>query len=203
MRISYTEEEDYQGQFALWRANVGRSLAGARGQAALRDLEAALLALPEKRLIQNHLARKGEVCTTGALVLQRKMSLGQAREQALAELEREAGTSECWECYHPASAHLESGCSACAIRVEEQASLPEAKRYWTVCPAYEQAPEDEPGVEGSTEDSAIAVGVPRLVAWRLVELNDIELDYLTPEDRYTRVLAWTQSRLRNPAPEMF
>lgn len=44
MRISYSDEEDSPGQFALFQANCRRSLQGKKGQAALRELEAALLA---------------------------------------------------------------------------------------------------------------------------------------------------------------
>jgi hypothetical protein len=67
MRIQLAEEEDFPGQSELWAANVERSLKGKKGQAALRELEAALLALPEKRLIADHLEANGEVCALGAL----------------------------------------------------------------------------------------------------------------------------------------
>lgn len=46
-RVGWSEDEDYPGQFALWRANLERSLAGRKGQAALRDLEAAMVVRPE------------------------------------------------------------------------------------------------------------------------------------------------------------
>ncbi len=51
MRISYNEDEDFPGQIDLWQANLERSLKGRKGQSALRDIEQALLALPEKKLI--------------------------------------------------------------------------------------------------------------------------------------------------------
>lgn len=40
-------------------------------------------------------------------------------------------------------------------------------------------------------------GIPPLVAWKLVELNDIELELrdFTPEQRYERVLAWAQQHI--------
>jgi len=43
MRIGYSEDEDYPGQFELWQANCQRSLKGKKGQAALRELEACSL----------------------------------------------------------------------------------------------------------------------------------------------------------------
>src|SRR5258708_7100863 len=68
MRINYSEDEDFNNQALMWEANQRRSIKGRKGQSALRELEAALLALPEKRLIANELERKdGEVCAVGAL----------------------------------------------------------------------------------------------------------------------------------------
>ena len=68
MRINYSDEEERPGQFALWDANCRRSLHGKAGQIALRDLEAALLALPAPRLLKDVLvsADGREVCAVGA-----------------------------------------------------------------------------------------------------------------------------------------
>jgi hypothetical protein len=69
MRINFCDDEDFNNQALLWEANQERSIKGRKGQAALRELEAALLALPEKRLIANELENaQGEVCAIGALV---------------------------------------------------------------------------------------------------------------------------------------
>lgn len=67
MRVQCSEEEDFQNQGFLWEANRDRSLRGKKGQTALRELEAALLALPDKRLIADHLESKSGVCALGAL----------------------------------------------------------------------------------------------------------------------------------------
>ena len=68
MRLNWTDDEDHPGQFALWQANCRRSLRSRQGQAMLRELEAALLALPEKRLVAHTLATEtGDVCAVGAL----------------------------------------------------------------------------------------------------------------------------------------
>lgn len=68
MRLTLCEDEDFPGQAFLWEANLERSLKGKKGQASLRELEFALLALPEKRLITDELENlKGEVCALGAL----------------------------------------------------------------------------------------------------------------------------------------
>lgn len=36
---------------------------------------------------------------------------------------------------------------------------------------------------------------PRLVTWAIVEMNDFELDWVSPEQRYTRMLAWVEHNL--------
>lgn len=66
-RSNYTDDESYPGQFAMWRGQVNSAIRGRRGQSFLKDLLAALDAMPEKRLIKNDLVRGGEVCTIGAL----------------------------------------------------------------------------------------------------------------------------------------
>jgi len=150
----YSEDEDYPGQFGLWQANCSRSLKGKAGQAALRELEKALLALPKKRLIAGELENaQGEVCAVGALKKYR-------------------GTTE------------------------TQAS-----------PTYD--------MEGVGRE----LGMPRLVAWKVVAVNDIEIDGsyvdaegptrygsalrqfipVTPEERYGQMLAWVQSQIAKEA----
>ncbi len=78
-------------------------------------------------------------------------------------------------------------------------------------------PEDE------SDEVGIAAGMPRLVAWKVVALNDITLDVvwevahgplnrweatykggivlirdMTPEERYEKVLAWVRGHLEQP-----
>lgn len=50
-----------------WRGAVNSAIKGARGQAFLTDLIAALDALPEKRLIAEELEQEGAVCAIGAV----------------------------------------------------------------------------------------------------------------------------------------
>lgn len=134
MRISYSEDEDWPGQFELWQANCERSLRGKQGQEELRELHAALLALPEKRLIVGSLVDdEGGVCAIGAY--------GQRKGLDLSKFDPESDT-------------------------------------------------DEVGIEG---------GMPKLVAWKVVEMNDIQLDRETPEQRYAAMLAWVESKLRAAA----
>lgn len=144
MRIGYSDEEDYPGQFALWQANCKRSLDGRCGQQALRDLRDELLAMPSKRLIVGDLAGEGEVCAVGALLRHRGI--------AQSELERLNGSTDPADWY--------------------------------------------------TDEIASRYGVPPLVAWKLVELNDMELAAFrdaTPEQRYVEVLAWVNEHIHEPA----
>lgn len=139
MRISYTDDEEFGGQFALWQANCRRSLAGKKGQAALADLEAALLAMPDKRLIEGGLACNGDVCAVGALILARRVKGGELAEDVIEDLENE--------------------CDDTDVVAEES-------------------------------------GIPTLVAWKLVEVNDITYDENYSEaERYEKVLAWVRSKL--------
>lgn len=160
MRINYSDDEDRPGQFALWDANVKRSVRSKRGQQELRELETALLALPDKRLVHGRLVTDdGDVCAIGCYAKHKGLDLSKFDS------------------------------------------------------------EDE------SDEVGIAAGMPRLVAWKVVALNDIEIDdyYVTcegptvpyslhayyhgggyserrrytPEQRYEKVLAWVQEQLRS------
>lgn len=154
-RINYTDEEDHPGQFALWDANCSRSIKGKAGQRELRELEAALLALPNKRLVSGALSTDdGDVCAIGAYAKHKGVNLAD---------------------YDP---------------------------------------------EHESDEVGVDAGMPRLVAWQVVALNDITLDTvwevahgpvrlghgqykagipyvrdMTPEERYEKVLAWTRKQL--------
>jgi hypothetical protein len=168
MRISYSDEEETPGQFGLWQANCRRSLKGRKGQAALRRLEAALLAMPEKALRSGKLvANDGSVCAIGALA-------------------------------------------------RAEGKLPEPE------PIYGDFEDDD--VDDTAEWATDHLDMPNLVAWKVVEQNDIQCDTkwvrlegpvrtawehdhkwphglyeivpVPPEERYERVLAWVQAQLQ-------
>lgn len=160
MRINYSDEEERPGQFALWDANCRRSIRGKIGQRELRELEAALLALPDKRLIHGALTDDdGAVCAIAAYAKHKGVDLSK---------------------FDP---------------------------------------------EYDSDEVGIAAGMPALVAWKVVALNDIECDDvwevadgperrgyglykggiayirpMTPEERYEKVLAWVRSQLTTGVP---
>lgn len=61
--------------FAMWRGAVRSSILGKRGQQALREIAAAMDAMPEKRLVKNELEADGEFCTLGVLGQARGLDL--------------------------------------------------------------------------------------------------------------------------------
>jgi hypothetical protein len=64
-RSGYSDEYE---NLQLWRNAVARAIRGERGQAFLKELLAALDALPEKRLIPEALVDSdGEVCALGSV----------------------------------------------------------------------------------------------------------------------------------------
>ena len=72
-RSGYTDDGEHVG---LWRANVARTIHGKKGQAFLREMLAALDAMPVKRLIAEDLQRPdGEVCAIGAVGVKRGVDM--------------------------------------------------------------------------------------------------------------------------------
>ena len=130
MRVVYRGDEEFPGEYELQRANMRRSGQGARGQRALREIEAALIDLPAKRLIHGTLIDdNGDVCAIAAYGRHKGVDLS-------------------------------------TFDAEED-----------------------------SVDVGIIGGMPRLVAWQIVELNDRGRRE-TPEERYVRVLAWVREQLR-------
>lgn len=89
MRFSDGDEE-YPGQWWLWEQALFRAVNGRRGQQILRELEQALLALPEKQLIEGRLSDGKGVCAVGAYVTHKRVEAGEPRDEVLAMLKRRA-----------------------------------------------------------------------------------------------------------------
>jgi hypothetical protein len=79
-RSGYSDDID-NWNLIRWRGQVASAIRGKRGQKLLRDLLAALDAMPEKRLIADELVDGCGVCALGAL--------GQARGMDLSKLDPE------------------------------------------------------------------------------------------------------------------
>ena len=74
--MSRSGYSDDCGYWELYRATVDRALGGKRGQAFLRELVAALDAMPEKALIAGELvSESGACCAIGAVCKARKLDV--------------------------------------------------------------------------------------------------------------------------------
>lgn len=209
-RFGEGDGEEFAGQYELWRANVRRALAGRKGQAALRDLEAALLALPAPRLIHGHLAHNGEVCAVGALVVHRRTTRGEDRALVLADLEELAPTL--CICNHPEREHVDGICQGCVERTHwwneardhpsNQGRLSLDGKPWfdpshapSLCSKFEDTGEtDDYG--DVTVEAGKQIGLSYVLAWEIAWHNDEAYSSLTPEQRFDRTLEWVRTHLK-------
>jgi hypothetical protein len=75
-RSGYYDEYDLDVlQLGRWRAQVASTIRGKRGQTFLRELIAALDAMPVKSLIAHELERDGNVCAIGSVGLARGVDM--------------------------------------------------------------------------------------------------------------------------------
>lgn len=95
-RVSYGDDSDEDGrrQLNLWNGVETRQLRSKQGQALLRELRAALLAMPEKKLAHDRVLgppgtpEAGCGCAGGELVAARLVRAGKTRDEALVELKK-------------------------------------------------------------------------------------------------------------------
>jgi hypothetical protein len=66
-RSGYSDDYDDQWGLICWRGAVASAIRGKRGQAFLREMLAAMDALPEKKLIKGDLEADGAVCAIGSV----------------------------------------------------------------------------------------------------------------------------------------
>lgn len=65
-RSGYSEDIE-QWTLIRWRGAVASAIRGSRGQAFLREMLAAMDALPEKKLVASELEADGQVCAIGSV----------------------------------------------------------------------------------------------------------------------------------------
>jgi hypothetical protein len=106
-----------------FEANGKRAIHGRKGQKILRELEEALLAMPEKRLIHGKFATTtivagpeglptvdSDVCALGCLAVHREMKAGKTRAQAVMAVQNEVTSDEDdggWEAITQAADYLD------------------------------------------------------------------------------------------------
>ena len=201
--------DDGKNVDGLWRANVKRALAGKRGQAALRDLRAALEALPEKRLIE------GALCTVGLTDRIAAMPATVIREiepyahnadgsikrcasgQPIREPKRPEPVKnwERWSLLEFVADHEGEPEGVCFVgayvwylKVQQGLDPAAAFAALPVLP-------DTDGGEWETARVGEEAGLTSVLALELAYLNDERWGHLTPERRYEAAIAWIDRRL--------
>ena len=77
-RSGYIDDWDEVGLMNLYRANVARASMGKRGQKLLREMAAALDAMPVKELVAGEIVRdSSHVCALGSVALARGLDVSQ------------------------------------------------------------------------------------------------------------------------------
>jgi hypothetical protein len=151
-----------------WQHNFPLAVNGKRGQAALRLLEAALLAMPEKRLISGWLATPDGECCVNGLYVAAKVAEDEGIPLREAVSKVAAQTDVPWD--------------------ELERSGPgEYRDEWGRV-------EDGDGWE-PTVDAAKRAGLTFTLAWHLGDMNDETCHGKTPEERYTYVLDWVRRHI--------
>lgn len=79
-RSGYSDDMEDMWAHIRWRGAVNSAMTGKRGQSFLRELLAALDAIPEKRLVKNALEEDGEVCAIGSVLRQRGVPMPDIHE---------------------------------------------------------------------------------------------------------------------------
>lgn len=161
--------------WAMWNRIVSNALGGRRGQKALADMETALLALPEHKLLEGHLALDGGVCAIGALVAHHR---AQAENVDIATIIEAMSVGVTCECGHARDMHLEG--TACIGKLWQGRSC--------YCTEYDPRTDDV----WDTVDAGRKFGLTSSVAYHLAYLNDEHFHEAAPEERYDLMLAWVR-----------
>lgn len=74
-RSGYSEDYDEDGKGCLYRGAVKSAIEGRRGQAFLKEMLAALDALPEPKLVEGELEQDGAVCAIGSVGMKRGVDM--------------------------------------------------------------------------------------------------------------------------------
>ncbi len=94
-RSGYSDDGEC-GNWGLicWRGAVTSAIRGARGQAFLRELAAAMDAMPVKTLVEGSLEADGQFCALGVVGKARGLDIGKIDTENWPQLSREFGIAE-------------------------------------------------------------------------------------------------------------
>lgn len=207
----YDDEYD-EARVQEWNDRVRVALRSEQGRVRLAEIRAALLALPDKRLIS------GALCTVGGVdarlpaigedelaALEAKAAAWQAEinvdmgadwPQRSARMERSAREDD-RERFDGVLAENGGTCGVCLVgaylwhrKVTEGAAPDEA---FAALPVVLGEDGGDPLTE--TADLGKDAGLPYELAWELAYRNDEVFGSMTPEERYTAFLAWIDGEL--------
>jgi len=162
--------EDFPGQGYLWHANLERALKGKRGRKTLADLRAALLALPQPRLIE------GALCTVNA----ERRAAGR-NHLAASDLRYRAE---------------EQGEGVCAVGAllwhrKVKAGMDPAGAF----DSLPTLPDSDYDLHDTAQLAVRDAGLVYCLAYDLAYRNDETYQNATPEERYTAFLGWIDHEL--------
>lgn len=195
-------DNEYDGDYAAldagrWERNSRAALKSKRGRKALAEIREALLALPEKRLIE------GAMCTVGG------------PERVPGVTEAEIGKYPSWagrarwlredreELRGQVAGSVErQGCGVCVNgallwhrKVKAGMSPAGAFAALPTVIAYD----DGDPMDQTARIAEREAGLAFTLAWELAYRNDETFGKLTPEERYAAFLAWIEAELGETA----
>ena len=98
-RSGYVDDGDECEKLNLWRGAVDRSIAGKRGQAFLREMAAALDAMPVKELVTDLIVDADKsVCAIGAVALSRGLDVSDLDADDSSQVAARFGISRALAC---------------------------------------------------------------------------------------------------------
>jgi hypothetical protein len=193
--------------FGRWQNNARRTLKSARGRKALAEIREALLALPEKRLIE------GALCTVGGTerlpeVTEAEIDEHVAKAKA-GGFWRDGRTRDEVASWLRAERQDErdaiaknteaQGCGVCVNGallwhrlVKQQGMTPD--EAFAALPAVATWDDGDP-LEQTARIAEKDAGIAYTLAWELAYRNDEIYASKSPEDRYTAFLAWINTEL--------
>lgn len=93
-RSGYVDDDCDQWAMICYRGAVASAIRGKRGQAFLREMLAAMDAMPEKKLIAQELELAGQVCAIGSVGLARGIDMNKIDPEDSSSVAKVFGISE-------------------------------------------------------------------------------------------------------------
>lgn len=190
------DSENWALDAGRWERNSRAALKSKRGRKALAEIREALLALPEKRLIE------GAMCTVGG------------PERIPEVTEEEAGKYPSWadrarwlredrEALRKqvAESAARQGCGVCLNGAllwhrKVKAGMPPGEAF-AALPTVIAWDDGDPMVQ-TARIAEREAGIAFTLAWELAYRNDETFGKLTPEERWTAFVAWIDGQLAAP-----